>query len=162
MTRAAGTRTAMRPRWASCPCCPRSRRPTRRHGSSQVGAVQRLGPECAWQGAHGPSTVIPKHVERVEPSAREELRLQSLLLLMHGIGGFSVCAGGTDRAVGTAPGSPEASPWHQGPSPTVSLPDLPFLGQAGAQGPLGSETPPDLQDKAARAPWHQPAPAADS
>ena len=43
-------RMAMRPHWASCPCCPRLRRPTSRHGSTQVGAVQCLGTLCAWQG----------------------------------------------------------------------------------------------------------------
>ena len=101
-----------------------------------------------------------EHIKRVELCVREGLSLQSLLP-MYGYGLSSFCAGGTDRAVGTAPGSPEASPWHQGPSPTVSLPEVPYLGQAGAQGPFGSETPPDLQNKAARAPWHQAAPAAD-
>ena len=117
MTRAAGTRTATHPHWASCLCCPRSRRPTRRHGSSQVGAVQRLGPECAWQGAHEPSTVISKHVKRGEPSAREVLPLQSLLLLMHGIGGFSVYAGGTDRAVAQPRAARRPAPGIRAPRP---------------------------------------------
>ena len=71
----------------------------------------------------------------------------------------AACAGGTDRAVGAAPESPEGSPWHQGPSPSYSLPGEAY--PAGHAGRLsGSETP-DFEDKAARAPWHQPAPAAD-
>ena len=65
-------------------------------------------------------------------------------------------AGGTDRAVGVAPDSPEGSPWHQGPSPTYSLPGEAYPGPAGRY--LGSETPP-FEERAARAPWHQPAPA---
>ena len=65
-------------------------------------------------------------------------------------------AGGTDRAVGVAPDSPEGSPWHQGPSPTYSLPGEAYPGPAGRY--LGSETPP-FEERAAKAPWHQPAPA---
>lgn len=59
--------------------------------------------------------------------------------------------------MGTTPDSPNASPWHQGPSPKFTLPGDSYPGLSGPN--PGSETPPDIKDRAAKAPWHQPAAA---
>lgn len=61
-------------------------------------------------------------------------------------------AGGTDVAVGAAPGSPEGSPWHQGVSPASSnyAPWSPSLS------PKGGQTTPQHVPAALAAPWQPP------